>query len=107
MAAPAQFGGSWDLCGYAFSRRAHERREQHAQQPGHLTHQHQHDMDNCKARTNVPDVAEDVAAAGATRCPVNPRAAGATHAEHPAHPARTAAAVAAFLRGAIFDEFVE
>lgn len=56
-------------------------------------------------RTHAPDVAEDVAAAGATRCPVNPRAAGvATHAEHPAHPARTAAAVAAFLLGAIFDE---
>lgn len=53
---------------------------------------------------NAPEVADEVAAAGATRCPVKPRAAGAaTHAEHPAHPARTAAAVAAFLDGAIFD----
>lgn len=54
---------------------------------------------------HAPDGAEDVAAAGATRWPVNPRAAGvATHAEHPAHPARTAAAVAAFLLGAMFEQ---
>lgn len=54
---------------------------------------------------HAPDEAEDVAAAGATRWPANPRAAGAaTHAEHPAHPARTTAAVATFLLGAIFEE---
>lgn len=51
---------------------------------------------------NPPEVSDEVAEDGATRCPVNPRAAGpATHAEHPAHPASTAAAVAAFLLGAI------
>lgn len=54
---------------------------------------------------HAPDATEDVDAAGATRWPVNPRAAGvATHAEHPAHPARTAAAVAAFLLGAMFEQ---
>ncbi len=55
---------------------------------------------------HTPEVDDEVNAAGATRCPVKPRAAGvATHAEHPAHPARTAAAVAAFLEGAIVDEW--
>lgn len=56
---------------------------------------------------HTPEDAGEVAAAPATRCPVNPLDAGGatTHAEHPAHPLSTAAAVATLRRGAMVNSY--